>query len=74
MAEEHVRLEIGFQGGQVMGVQVSSAEADELERQLASGGDGTAGLDVEDGRCIVVLSHVLYVKRFARESRVGFGA
>ena len=74
MAEEHVRLEIGFQGGQVMGVQVSSAEADELERQLASGGDGTAGLDVEDGRGVVVLSHVLYVKRFARESRVGFGA
>ena len=74
MAEEQVRLEIGFQGGQVMGVQVSSADADDLERQLAAGGDGTAGLDVEDGRCIVVLSHVLYVKRFARESRVGFGA
>ncbi len=74
MSEEQVRLEIGFQGGQVMGVQVSSADADELESQLASGGDGTAGLDVEDGRCIVVLSHVLYVKRFARESRVGFGA
>ncbi len=73
MTEEFVRLEIGFQGGQVMGAQVSSSEADELEERLAAGKDGTANLAVEDGRCVVVLSHVLYVKRFARESRVGFG-
>ncbi len=74
MADVQVRLEIGFEGGQVMGVMVPSEEAERLERHLASGGDGTVELTVEDGSCIVVLSHVLYVKRYARESRVGFGS
>ena len=74
MPDERIRLEIGFEGGQVMGVQVPAQDADRLERHLGSGGDGTVELAVEDGSCLVVLSHVLYVKRYARESRVGFGA
>ena len=45
MADERVRLEIGFEGGQVMGVMVPSEEAERLERHLASGGDGTVELD-----------------------------
>ena len=39
MAEnEHVRLEIAFDGGQITGALVSPASADELERALAGGG------------------------------------
>ncbi len=34
---------------------------------------GTLALDAEDGRYTVVLARVVYVKRFARESKVGFG-
>jgi hypothetical protein len=30
-------------------------------------------LDSTDGRYTVVLGRVLYLKRYARESRVGFG-
>jgi len=72
MADERIRIEIGFEGGQIMGTQVPVADAERLERQLASGGVGTVELDVEDGRILVVLAHVLYVKRFSKESRVGF--
>ncbi len=72
MADERIRIEIGFEGGQIMGAQVPVADAERLERQLASGGVGTVELDVEDGRVLVVLAHVLYVKRFSKESRVGF--
>ena len=72
MADERIRIEIGFEGGQIMGAQVPVADAERLERQLASGGAGTVELDVEDGRILVVLAHVLYVKRFSKESRVGF--
>ena len=72
MADERIRIEIGFEGGQIMGTQVPVADAERLERQLASGGVGTVELDVEDGRIVVVLAHVLYVKRFSKESRVGF--
>ena len=74
MPDERIRLEIGFEGGQVMGVQVTAEDADRLQRQLGSGTDGTVELGVDDGSCLVVLSHGLYVKRYARETRVGFRA
>ena len=74
MAEEQVRIEIAFDGGQIMGAYVSLAAADELERALADGRDGAVGLDAEDGRYTVVLRRVVYVKRFVREGRVGFSS
>ena len=73
MAEaEHVRLEIAFDGGQIMSALVTLASADELERSLADGADGTLALAAHDGKYFVPLRRVVYVKRFARESRVGF--
>lgn len=73
MAENaHVRLEIGFEGGQILSWLVSSESADALDRQLADGRSGTVSLEAQDGRILVVLDRVLYVRRFARESRVGF--
>jgi hypothetical protein len=74
MADERVRIEIGFEGGTIMGAQVSAEGAERLTRKLEAGADGTVELEVEDGSCVVVANRVLYVKRFARESRVGFGA
>lgn len=73
MAEDTVRVELAFEGGQIMSAFVTAAGADELERSLAAGGDGTHALDASDGRYSVVLRRVVYLKRFARESRVGFG-
>jgi hypothetical protein len=74
MNEERVRLQIGFEGGTVMAVAVSQEEADALLRHLAAGGNGTVTLDDEDGSFVVVVPRVLFVKRFSRESGVGFGA
>jgi hypothetical protein len=71
---ERTRIEIGFDGGQIMGAVVDAETVDRLERALSSGQDGSLALDVEDGRYTVALSRILYVKRFAREGRVGFGA
>jgi hypothetical protein len=70
---EQVRLEIAFDGGQIMGALVSVEDADALERALASGEEGSIALDASDGRYVVHVRRVVYVKRFARESRVGFG-
>ncbi len=75
-SSERVRIEVGFEGGQIMGAIVSGESADELERVLADG-RGSADsllLDADDGRYLVILPRVVYVKRFAREGRVGFGA
>ena len=71
---DRVRIEIGFDGGQVMIAVVEAAAADRLEQALASGEDGSLGLDVEDGRYTVALRRIVYVKRFARDGRVGFGS
>jgi hypothetical protein len=70
---ENIRIAIGFDGGQVMSAQVSPEAADQLQEQLAAGGDGAFALDADDGRYIVALRRIVYVKRFARESRLGFG-
>jgi hypothetical protein len=74
MADERARIEVGFDGGQIMGALVSAASIDELEQRLAAGQDGTLVLEADDGRYTVALGRVVYVKRFSREPRVGFGA
>jgi hypothetical protein len=74
MAEERVRLQVGFEGGATMSVNALVSEADRLERHLSSGADGVVELDDDDGRVVVVVSRVVFVKRFTKESRVGFGA
>ena len=72
MASERIRIEIGFEGGQAMTVIISAAQADEFERALAEGTESAYALEAEDGRYTVALRRVVYVKRFTRESRVGF--
>jgi hypothetical protein len=73
VAEERVRIEFGFEGGQGMVVHVDPSTADALERALAEAPDKAFPMDADDGRYTVRLSRVVYLKRFARESRVGFG-
>lgn len=70
---ERVRIEIGFEGGQVMGAVIDTSAADRLEQALASGDEGSLALDVDEGRYTIALRRVVYVKRFVREGRVGFG-
>ena len=75
MAEgERVRLELAFEGQQVLSVNVPTATAEELDRALAGDADGSFTFDGEDGRYTLSLRRLVYVKRFQRESRVGFGA
>ena len=72
MADEFVRIEVGLDGGQILSALVSSASADSLEAALRAGAVTTVELQAEDGIMLLVLSRVLYAKRFAREIRVGF--
>ena len=72
-ATDRIRIEIAFEGTQVLNVYVPAGTADELDRALA-GGQESLAFDAEDGRYTIAVGKVVYVKRFARESRVGFGA
>jgi hypothetical protein len=77
---ERVRIEIAFDGGQIMSALIATSSADALEQALgaadlrAGTGEAALSLDAEDGRYTIALQRVVYVKRFLRESRVGFGA
>ena len=74
MAEpDSVRVEVAFDGGPGLAALITVEGADELERVLQGGGEGTHQLDATDGRYTIVLARVVYVKRYARESKVGFG-
>ena len=68
---EHVRIEIGFDGGQSLSMLVSPESASELERGI--GGEGSVTLDAEDAEFVVNLRRVVYLRKFRREARVGFG-
>ena len=75
MAEaERIRIEIAFEGGQALNVFVLPAVADELDRALTDRAEGAVSFEAEDGRYSVAVRKIVFVKRFARESRVGFGA
>lgn len=69
---ESIRVEFAFEGGQILAVNVTSDAADSVERALAASAQGTHTLETDDGRVAIVLARVLYAKRYARDSRVGF--
>jgi hypothetical protein len=71
---ENLRVEIGFEGGQVIGAFVAASSADQLERALHEDGPRVVILESEDGPYHVVVPRVAYLKRFSRASRVGFGS
>jgi hypothetical protein len=76
LAEERVRIELGFAGGQIVGSFVEARSADELESALGSTGAGSpvVVLDTEDGPLHVVVSQIAYYKRIVRAGRVGFAS
>jgi len=76
VADDFVRIEIGLDGGQILSALVTPASAEALDGALKSSSDGSATveLETEDGVMVLVLPRVLYVKRYARETRAGFAA
>jgi hypothetical protein len=76
LAEERVRIELGFAGGQIVGSFVEARSADELESALGSTGAGSpvVVLETEDGPLHVVVANVAYYKRIVRAGRVGFAS
>ena len=71
---ERIRVEIAFDGQQVLSLYVPLATAEEIDRALSGDRDGSVSFDADDGLYTLVLKRVVYVKRYGRESRVGFGS
>ena len=73
MTEESRRIDIGFQGGQVLSVRVAADAHDSLRKAL---GDQRAErwfeLTTADSDISIDLSQVVYVRIDTEEQRVGF--
>ena len=70
---ERVWLEIAFEGGQALRVTVPLQTAEDLDRGLASEGESIS-FEADDGRYTLALKKIVFVKRYARAEKVGFGA
>jgi hypothetical protein len=70
---QRIRVEIGFDGGHALSVLADRAGVETLEQALAHDQEQPVVLESQDGSYTIALRKVAYVKRFARESKVGFG-
>ena len=73
MADENTRIDIGFQGGQVLPARVKQSDYDGLRKAL---GDERADrwyeLETVDSKLSIDLSQVVYVRIDTEAQRVGF--
>jgi hypothetical protein len=65
------RVEIGFEGGQVISVRLAEADLKDLRSQLERG--GWHDLHTEDGVVALYLGKVAFLRIESGEHRVGFG-
>jgi hypothetical protein len=70
MAEAQ-RVEIGFEGGQVISARLAEADLNDLRKQLEKG--GWHDLPTEDGTISLDLEMVAFLRVASGSSRVGFG-
>jgi hypothetical protein len=72
MAKQHIRISVGFQGGQVLSLRVTEEQLETLYRGLGDG--GWHELQTEDGPVRVYLGQVVYVRTEDSDRGVGFSA
>ena len=73
MAGEMRRVDIGFQGGQVLPARVTEEAYQTLRRALEdSHSERWHVLDTQDSEVALDLSQVVYVRLDAEDQRVGF--
>jgi len=72
MAKQHIRISVGFQGGQVLSLRVTEEQLETLYMALGDG--GWHELQTEDGPVRVYLGQVVYVRTEDSDRGVGFSA
>ncbi len=73
MADETKRIDIGFQGGQVLPARLKQASYDGLRKALTDErAERWHTLETLDSQIVVDLSQVVYVRLDTEDQRVGF--
>ena len=71
LADDSIRIELAFEGGQIIAAMVSTAAA-AVERAVTAGAGGTIEPETTDGRINVVVPRVVYLKRYTKGAQPGF--
>lgn len=73
MAKTLKRIDLGFEGGQILSARVDKDAYETLHKALAKGdADRWHDLDTPDAQIAIDLSKVVYLRIEAEEARVGF--
>jgi hypothetical protein len=73
MADVFSRVDIGFEGGQVLSVRIAVADYETLRKSLEDQkGDRWYRLSAQDSEVVVELSRVVYVRLDTDAQRIGF--
>lgn len=70
MADAQRRIELGFDGGQVIALRISDAELGSLREALAAG--GWHRLATEEAEVDIDLGKVVFLKTAGADHKVGF--
>ena len=70
MAQDWQKVEIGFEGGQVIAVRIAEGDLKDLRKQLEKG--GWHDVRTEDGILSIYLGKVAFLRIDSGEHRVGF--
>jgi hypothetical protein len=70
MAQDMQKVEIGFEGGQVVAVRLSDDELKDLRNQVEKG--GWHDVKTEDGAISLYLGKVAFLRIASGDHRVGF--
>jgi hypothetical protein len=71
MAGEVMRIDVGFQGGQVLPLRATKESYEGLVKAL-DGGERWHRLETQESEVLIDLPQVVYVRRDTEEHRVGF--
>lgn len=71
MPVHHMRISVGFKGGQVLALRVTEEQLEALNRAL--GASGWHDMESDEGPVRLDLGQVLYVRSEQSDRGVGFG-
>lgn len=71
MASEAKRIEVGFDGGQVISIRVTDERFGELRRAV-EGGDGWHDLETADGTIALDIGKVSFIRGAGGSHSIGF--
>jgi hypothetical protein len=66
------RVELGFEGGQVIAVRLTTKQIADLRKELGRGQPGWHDVETADGEVSLDLGKVVFVRGEPSEHRVGF--